>query len=107
MKATKMPATPTAGNPPQKGEQEVKPETKSEEERQVVPVNDTLVADVEEQAQSPSQTSLWGQDAEAPVEPLPPLPPQLEDVPCSCAGDSTTRGLCACDGCPNGGHYRC
>ena len=73
------------GTPRQKGEQEVKPETESEEERQVVPVNDTLVAtDVEEEgAKSEPNEPAKGEDAEEPVEPLPPLPPQLEDVPVS------------------------
>ena len=98
------------GTPRQKGEQEVKPETKSEEERQVVPVNDTLVAmDVEEQgAKSEPNEPAEGEDAEAPVEPLPPLPPQLEDVPCLVCGRlDGEEDFVLCDGCPNGGHYRC
>ena len=98
------------GTPRQKGEQEVKPETKSEEERQVVPVNDTLVAtDVEEEgAKSEPNEPAKGEDAEEPVEPLPPLPPQLEDVPCLVCGRlDGEEDFVLCDGCPSGGHYRC
>ena len=40
--------------------------------------------------------------------PLPPLPPQLEDVPCLVCGRlDGEEDFVLCDACPSGGHYRC
>ena len=96
------------GTPGQKGEQEVKLEPGTGEELPPTDTHEAMDVDVvAEEGATAEEVEGAEEDVEA-EPPLPPLPPQLEDVPCLVCGRlDGEEDFVLCDACPSGGHYRC
>ena len=96
------------GTPGQKGEQEVKLEPGTGEELPPTDTHEAMDVDVVAEEGATAE-EVEGAEEEVEAEPpLPPLPPQLEDVPCLVCGRlDGEEDFVLCDACPSGGHYRC